>query len=156
MFIKTILSRYVIGCLLLVLSLVHHQSARADIEFFSISEMTAIMYDAPSLKAEKLYVASRYLPVEVVVSVADWVKVRDSSGALSWVERKALSPRRYVIVTRPLANVYQQTNSSSDLIFQVKENVVMEWLGVTDTAWVNVRHRDGQTGYIRMDQVWGL
>ena len=67
MFIKTILSRYVIGCLLLVLSLVHHQSARADIEFFSISEMTAIMYDAPSLKAEKLYVASRYLPVEVVV-----------------------------------------------------------------------------------------
>ncbi|MEK7845316.1 MAG: SH3 domain-containing protein, partial [Pseudomonadota bacterium] len=81
--------------------------AAAEMEFFSIAENAAVMYDAPSLRADKLYVASLYLPVEIVVNVDGWAKVRDSSGSLAWVEKKALSQQRYVIVTVPLADIYQ-------------------------------------------------
>ena len=127
----------------------------AEAEFLSVSEQAVTMYDAPSLNAEKLYVASLYLPLEVVVKVEGWVKVRDSSGTLAWVERKFLSDKRYVIVTAYLASIYQLPDSYSPLLFQAQRNVVMEWLGTETGEWVKVRHRDGRIGFVRSTQVWG-
>ena len=127
----------------------------ADIEYFSISENAVIMYDAPSLKADKLYVASLYFPVEVIVSVEGWAKVRDSSGSHAWIERKALSQQRFVVVTVPLADVYQLPDMNSALLFQAEESVVMEWLDSDNRGWVKIRHSDGQTGYVKTSQVWG-
>ncbi|ALQ51516.1 SH3 domain-containing protein [Nitrosomonas ureae] len=127
----------------------------ADMEFFSIAENAIIMYDAPSLQADKLFVAGRHLPVEVVVDVDGWAKIRDSSGSLAWVQKKDLSQQRYVIVTVPLADVHQSADVKSELIFQVEENIVMEWMQSDIQGWVKVRHRDGQAGYIKVNQVWG-
>lgn len=129
--------------------------AVAALEFFSIKDNAVVMYDAPSLKADKLYVASRNLPVEAVVKVEGWVKVRDSGGTLAWVEEKELSDKRYVIVMAPQAEVYQAANVNSPLVFQAQQNVVMELLEPAANGWVKVRHRDGQTGFIRTNQVWG-
>lgn len=143
----------VLGLLIGILLCPAH--AIAAFEFFSIAENATVMYDAPSLKADKLYVASRHLPVEAVVKVEGWVKVRDSGGGLAWVEEKALSEKRYVIVTAPQAEVYQAANASSTLVFQAQQNVVMEQLEPAVNGWVKVRHRDGQTGYIRTQQIWG-
>ncbi len=138
---------------ILFLSASHH--VNAGIDFFSIAESAVIMYDAPSLKSGKLFVASANLPVEVVVNVEGWSKVRDSSGSLAWVEQKALSKQRFVIITVPMADVYQLADENSEIIFQAQENVVMEWIDSDTPGWVQVRHRDGQTGYVRSNQVWG-
>lgn len=127
----------------------------AEIEYSSIAENAVIMYDAPSLRADKLYIASLYLPVEVVVNVDGWAKVRDSSGSLAWVEKKALNQQRYVVVTVPLADIYQSADINSTLVFQAEENIVMEWLDSDTKGWVKVRHLDGQTGYVKVNQVWG-
>lgn len=127
----------------------------AEMEFFSIAENAVVMYDAPSLRADKLYVASRYLPVEVVVDVEGWAKVRDSSGSLAWVEKKVLNQQRYVVVTVPLANIHQSADINSELVFQAEENIIMEWIDSDVKGWVKVRHLDGQTGYVKVNQVWG-
>ena len=127
----------------------------AEIEYSSIAENAVIMYDAPSLRADKLYIASLYLPVEVVVNVDGWAKVRDSSGSLAWVEKKALSQQRYVVVTVPLADIHQSADINSTLVFQAEENIVMEWLDSDTKGWVKVRHPDGQIGYVKVNQVWG-
>jgi uncharacterized protein YgiM (DUF1202 family) len=31
----------------------------------------------------------------------------------------------------------------------------LEWLETSVNGWVKVRHRDGQTGYVKITQVWG-
>ncbi|KIO48949.1 SH3 domain-containing protein [Nitrosospira sp. NpAV] len=129
--------------------------AIAAFEFFSIAENATVMYDAPSLKADKLYVASRHLPVEAVVKVEGWVKVRDSGGGLAWVEEKALSEKRYVIVTALQAEIYHAADAGSALVFQAQQNVVMEQLEPAVNGWVKVRHREGQIGYVKTQQVWG-
>ena len=129
--------------------------AVAEMEFFSIAENAAVMYDAPSLKADKLYVASLHLPVEAVVNVDGWVKVRDSSGSLAWVEKRMLSQQRYVVVIVPLADVYQSADTNSELIFQAEENIVLELLDSESRGWVKVRHLSGQVGYVKINQVWG-
>ena len=127
----------------------------ADIEFLSIAENSVVMYDAPSLRADKLFVADRHLPVEVVVDVEGWAKVRDSSGSLAWVEKKTLSPQRYVVVTVPLASIHKSADANSELVFQAEQNIVLEWLESDSKGWVKVRHSGGQTGYVKVNQVWG-
>ena len=141
--------------ILLVSLLVIQGHAIAALEFFSIADSAVIMYDAPSLKAGKVFVASRHLPVEAIVKVEGWVKVRDCGGGLAWVEENTLSVKRYVIVTAPQAGAYQAADVNSPLLFEVQQNVVMEWLEPAVNGWIKVRHRDGQSGYIRTHQVWG-
>jgi SH3-like domain-containing protein len=130
-------------------------TALAALEFLSIKDAAVIMYDAPSLKADKLYVATRSLPVEAVVKVEGWVKVRDSSGSLAWVEEKQLSEKRYVIVTVPSAEIHQAASSASPLVFRAHQNVVLELLEPAASGWARVKHPDGQAGYVRTTQVWG-
>ena len=144
-----------IQALLLSALLMMHGHALASMEFFSIADSAVIMYDAPSLKAGKVSVASRYLPVEAIVKVEGWVKVRDSGGGLAWVEEKALSSKRYVIVTATQAGAYQSADVGSGLVFEALQSVVMEWLEPAMNGWVKVRHRDGQTGYVKINLVWG-
>lgn len=128
---------------------------KAGMDFFSIAENATIMYDAPSVKSGKLFIAGANLPVEAIVNVEGWVKVRDSSGSLAWVEKNALKERRFVIVTTPLADIYHKAEEGADLVFQAQEHVVLEWLDSNTPGWVRVRHQDGQSGFVRATQVWG-
>ena len=114
------------------------------------------MYDAPSLKATRLYVASQYYPVEVIVSLDKWAKVRDSSGGLSWVEKKQLSETRTVVVTVPVADIRQSPESKAPLVFQAERHVALELVEFAAPGWIKVRHRDGQSGYVHVSQVWGI
>jgi SH3-like domain-containing protein len=125
------------------------------LDFASVAKPSAILYDAPSLKAGKLYVVSRYSPLERVVNLNDWVKVRDQSGAMAWIEKSALSDTRYVVVTATLADVHQAADAKSPLVFQARKQVALEWLEDTNIGWVKVRHQDGTTGYISITDVWG-
>ncbi len=147
--------RYQIRTIMLVLLLGPHGQAIAALEYLSMADNAVIMYNAPSLKADKLFVASRHLPVEAIVKVEGWVKVRDSSGTLAWVEQKAVSDKRFVIVIELQADVYQEADANSTLVFQAQKNVILEWLESSINGWIKVRHRDGQSGYVKITQVWG-
>jgi SH3-like domain-containing protein len=125
------------------------------VDYVSVAENAAILYDAPSLKAKKIFVASRFLPLEQVVVLDNWVKVRDSSGGLSWIEKRALSSKRYVMVTTPLANVHLTPEETSAIIINAKQNVALERLESTGTGWIKIRHPDGPTGYLKTAEVWG-
>jgi SH3-like domain-containing protein len=138
---------------LLVLAVVAPLAAHA--EFRSIGEPT-VMYDAPSVRAAKLYVAGRNLPVEVISTDGAWVKVRDPFGGLSWVERKALADRRTVLVTAAVGDVRARPEDAAPLAFQAQAGVVLEVLEVGPSGWARVRHADGASGYVRITQVWGI
>ena len=130
-------------------------SASLALEFRSIAADRTVMYDAPSLQGRKLFLASRLYPVEVIVSLESFAKVRDVSGGLAWVEKKNLSDKHMVLVNVPLAEVRQSPDEKAALIFQAERSVVLELLEYTGTGWLRVRHPDGAVGFIRIAQVWG-
>lgn len=125
-------------------------------EFLSVAERAAVLYDAPSVRAKKLFVASQLYPVEVIVSIDHWVKVRDASGDLAWMEKRLLSDRRTVLIRTPVADVRQAAQENAPLAFQVREGVALDLAEMGPAGWVRVRHRDGQSGFVRVSQVWGL
>ena len=147
---RLIPSRLVALCALLL-----NVGAAFAVDFVSVAESTAILYDAPSLKAKKLFVVNRYMPFEQVVTLDNWVKVRDRSGGLYWLEKRALSNKRYVFALEPLVDVRSDADFGAARVFQVRQQVVLEYLENTGTGWVKVRHSDGDAGYVRGTEVWG-
>jgi SH3-like domain-containing protein len=129
-------------------------SAQA-LEFRSIALPKAILYDAPSAEASKIFILSQGYPVEVIVNLGTWIKVRDQLGGLSWVESKNLVNKRTVLVTTK-TDMKAAEDSASALVATVEKDVVLEMLSPTiKNGWVKVKHRDGITGFVQANTVWG-
>ncbi|MDD5180686.1 MAG: SH3 domain-containing protein [Gallionellaceae bacterium] len=124
-------------------------------DYVSVADNSAVLYDAPSLKAKKLFVVSRYLPLEQVVSLDNWVKVRDSSGSLAWIEKRALSSKRFLVATASVTILRQAPEINAAAVLQVRQHVALEWLENTAAGWLKVRHQDGVIGYVKTTDVWG-
>jgi SH3-like domain-containing protein len=131
----------------------------ASAEFRSTTEV-AVLYDAPSVKSQPLFVLAREIPLEVVVNVEGWIKVRDVGGTVAWIEKKVLGDKRMVVVRAPVADVLANPVDGAGLVFKAEQSVLLELVDstyvTTTPGWAKVRHRDGQVGYVRIAQVWGL
>lgn len=125
------------------------------VEYRSLAE-NALLYDAPSGKSEPKFIIARGTPVELVVALDKWVKVRDAGGALRWVERAKLLDRRTVIVTAVSASVLKAAEDSAPVVFEAARDVVLDLLEAAPPGWAKVRHRDGQSGFVRVSQIWGV
>ena len=143
---------------LLVISLLALMPATAlALEYRSVAVPKAVLYDAPSAAAKKIFLLSQYYPVEVIVNLGDWVKVRDAKGSINWVEAKQLSDKRMVIVMANNAEMRQAADVASSVVAAVEKNVVLEVLDTNPSnGWLKVKHRDGVTGYILISTTWGF
>ena len=52
--------------------------------------------------------------------------------------------------------VRQKAEDAAPLVFQARRGVALEIVELGAGPWVKVQHRDGQTGFVRTNQVWGL
>jgi SH3-like domain-containing protein len=124
------------------------------LEFRSISMPGAVLYDAPSASAKKLYILSGGYPVEVVVSVEGWQKVRDAGGGLAWVPLADLSEEKTVMISIARAAVKGEPSEDAATVFEAEQGVVLRVLE-SASGWLKVQHRDGSSGFVRIGQVWG-
>lgn len=130
-------------------------NAASALEYRSVSD-AAVLYDAPSQKAQPVFAIARGTPVEVVVQLDVWVKVRDAQGDLAWIERPMLSDQRTIMVTADRAQVRAQPDDSAPLVFEAEKNVLLDYVDAGPAGWIKVKHRDGQQGYVKVGQVWGF
>jgi SH3-like domain-containing protein len=137
----------VIGCLA--------ATTAAALDYRSLTE-AAVMYDAPSAKARPLFAIARGTPVEVVVAIEGWVKVRDAKGDLAWVEKRLVSDKRNVMVRADRAQFRSEAEEKAPLVFEAEKDVLLELLEPAPAGWAKVKHRDGQIGFVKVSQVWGL
>ncbi len=125
------------------------------LEYRSVNE-ASILYNAPATKAGRQFIIARYTPVEVVVTVEGWTKVRDNKGNLAWVESKSLGAGRTVLVRVDKAQIHAQADEKSAKVFEAEKDVALELVEASPAGWAKVKHRDGQVGFVKVGQVWGL
>jgi SH3-like domain-containing protein len=116
----------------------------------------AVLYDGPSRAARKLFAGPRGMPLEVISTLGQWVKVRDVAGDVIWVERTELGERR-AVVAASLAVVRQQPQDGAPIVLNADRGVLLDLVegGEPAGGWLRVRHRDGGTGWVRSSEVWG-
>jgi len=142
--------RALLAAILLMAAAVVHAA-----DYRSVGERPAVLYDAPSKQATPLYVVSPKYPLEVIVELEAWVKVRDQTGALSWVEKDALTEKRTVVVTAPAAQIRVRPDDGAPIAFTAAQNVVLDLVEIVPGGWLRVSHPDGVNGYVRPTVVWG-
>jgi SH3-like domain-containing protein len=137
-------------------------AARAA-DYRTVAEPVAILYDAPSSRAKPLFLLSRDTPLEVIVALEGWTKVRDASGTIGWVDKKALADKRALVVRSAVADVRATPEETAPVVFRAEQNVVLDLAeaaaspsATTSPGWVKVKHRDGQSGFVRITQVFGF
>ena len=136
----------------LLLALAH--PARA-LEYRSTGRAT-ILYDAPSTAAGKVAIAGSGLPLEVVVDTEAWIKVRDHSGRLLWVEKSALGGAKTVMVKAESSVMRKQPRADADAVVRVARGVLLDVTGAADPlGWLPVKHVDGQVGWLPAHEAWG-
>jgi SH3-like domain-containing protein len=141
---------------LVALFLVSAASAALAVDYRSVSVPAAILYDSPSQQGKKLYLIKAQTPVEVVVRLEGWFKVRDAEGSLAWIESRSLAERRMLVVTAPRGEIRQSDKPEAPLVAELDKWVAVEFVEAASPGWAKVRHKDGEAGYIRSTQVWGL
>ncbi len=145
-----ILRLFLIG-LLALLATAH----AADVEFKSVGLTPAVMFDVPSQRGRKMFIAPPGMPVEIVLVNGEWSRVRDLSGELSWVESRALTNQRNLIVEVPQVTVRATASESGAAVFTAAKGVLLELAEPITSSWIKVKHRDGETGYLKASEVWG-
>jgi len=132
----------------------------AALEYRSVAVPKAVLYDAPSAQAKKLFVVGQGYPVEIIVNLGNWIKVRDHFGTLSWIEAKDLDNKRSLIVKANDAELKQTPDAAAKAVTRIEKDVLLEMAepptaDAAGNSWIKVRHRDGLTGYIKATSVWG-
>lgn len=125
------------------------------IDFRSVGE-PSILYDTPSDQGKRMFIIAPGTPVEVVVELDAWTKVRAPGGAITWIERRALTPKRTLLVTSDSAIVHTAPQAGAPAAFEAARDLVLELVTPPVGGWVEVRHRDGAAGFVRITEVWGL
>lgn len=124
-------------------------------QFRSVGDEPTILYDAPSSKSKRVFVLGSGYPVEVLVSLEGWTKIRDAGGSIGWVEAKALTPKRNVVVRANVAEVRAAAEAGSKVTFKVARGVMLEWLETMPGGWVKIRHAEAGQGFVQASELWG-
>jgi len=124
-------------------------------DFRSTVDAATVMYDAPSAKSRRLFVVGRAYPLEVMVTLEGWTKVRDAGGTIAWVEARALGRERTVLVKTRVAEVRSAPEDAAGVTFKVAQHVVLEWIENLPSGWTRVRHTDAGAGFVRTADLWG-
>ncbi|MBC7499033.1 MAG: hypothetical protein H7315_00770 [Herminiimonas sp.] len=125
------------------------------VDFRSVAGTPAVLYDAPSEKGRKVFVAPRGMPVEVVLVYGDWTKVRDAAGDLFWIESKALATKRTLVVRTAGTRVRASADDNAATIMTADKGVLLDLAEPVSSGWIKVRHRDGLGGFLKATDVWG-
>lgn len=142
--------------LLLGLAFMLMPGMASALDFKTVAVSKAVLYDAPSAQGKKLYVIGQGYPLEVIVNLGEWTKVRDNQGGLNWIETKNLGTTRTLLVTQNAAELRQSADTNASLVAKLDKDVVLDLVEAAKGGWVKVKHRDGLSGYVLSTAVWGI
>jgi SH3-like domain-containing protein len=66
-----------------------------------------------------------------------------------------LAAKHNVMVTAANAKIHAAAQDASPVVFTADKNVLLEVAEPAASGWLKVKHRDGQSGYVKITEVWG-
>ena len=124
----------------------------------SVNADQAFLYEAPSGSTKKSFIVTKGYPLEVIVSLKEWKKVKDHEGLINWIKTSDLSSKRSVLNLKGDNPIYLEPSSASPILAKVNENVTLELLDAKKIDdWVKVYSKVGDIeGFIKATDLWGI
>ena len=127
-------------------------------DFMSVNADQAYLHEAPSQSTKKAFIVTKGYPLEVIVSLKEWKKVKDHEGLINWIKTSDLSSKRTVLNLKGENSIYLEASSESPMLAKVNETVALELLDEKKIDdWVKVYSKVGDIeGFIKATDLWGI
>ncbi|MFP4225617.1 MAG: SH3 domain-containing protein [Desulfobacterales bacterium] len=142
-----------IGWVLVFVLLLAMPAAAA--ERLAIGVSVANIRSGPGQDHDVLWKTEKYTPIEVLDrdQSGDWIYFQDYEGTKAWIHKNLVRDIDAVITKKGTCNIRSGPGKDHDLRFQAEKGVpfkVMRRKG----DWIQIKHVDGDTGWIYKDLVW--
>ncbi len=128
-------------------------AAAAWAERVAVEVDLANVRSGPGTQYKLLWKLEKYHPIEVLQTSGEWYYFKDFEGDKGWIFRKLVNGDSSVIVNKNKCNVRSGPGTDHDIVFTVERGVpftVIERKG----EWLQIRHADGDKGWIHQMLVW--
>ncbi|MFP4532759.1 MAG: SH3 domain-containing protein [Desulfobacterales bacterium] len=124
-------------------------------ERLAIGVSVANIRSGPGQDYDILWKTEKYTPIEVLDrdQSGDWIYFQDYEGTKAWIHKNLVRDIDAVITKKGTCNIRSRPGKDHDLRFQAEKGVpfkVMRRKG----DWIQIKHADGDTGWIYKDLVW--
>jgi len=124
-------------------------------ERLAVSVSVANIRSGPGEDYEVLWKTEKYTPVEVLERdpSGNWCYFQDYEGTKAWVHKNLLRDMDTVITKTGLCNIRSGPGTDHEVQFQAEKGVPFKVLK-RKGEWLNIKHADGDTGWIHENLVW--
>ncbi len=122
-------------------------------ERVAVKSVIANLRSGPGTKYEVLWQVEQYHPFLVVQKKGNWYKIKDFESDMAWIHKSLLGNFKSLITTRSKSNVRKEPSTKSKIVFTVERGVPFRELK-RKGQWIQIRHADGETGWIFHSLVW--
>ena len=119
----------------------------------SVSVPVANVRSGPGETYAVLWKVERNHPFEIIKTDRAWYRFRDFEGDRGWIHKSLVSKAPSVITIKNTCNVRFEPNIKSDILFTVEKGIPFK-IVKKKGAWINIKHADGDTGWIHKTVVW--
>jgi SH3-like domain-containing protein len=122
-------------------------------ERMAVSAPTANIRNGPGTNFDIVWQVEQYYPVTVLEKKDNWYKIQDFEGDVGWLSSSLLDKTPTIIVKNENANVRSGSGTDFPVAFRVNKGVPFKSLQ-TKGDWINIRHVDGDEGWVHRSLVW--
>ena len=119
----------------------------------AISVSVANIRSGPGTKYPILWSGEKNFPIVVLEKKGSWYRFKDFEGDQGWIHSSIVARDQTVITQKNRCIIRKGPGPKFDVLFIVEKGVPFEVIG-TKGRWFNVRHADGDTGWIYSTLVW--
>ncbi len=125
----------------------------ASAERLRVEVNSARVRSGPGTEHKILWEVEKYHPLEVIKKKGSWYYFRDFEGDKGWIFKKLVRKAPSVIIIKDKCNVRSGPGTNFPILFTVERGVPFRVLKRKE-SWINVRHSDGDKGWIHKSLVW--
>lgn len=119
----------------------------------SVKGKVANIRSGPGTNYEVIWQAEQNYPIEVLQTQGDWVLFKDYENDKGWISKGLTATTQCVIVKNPTVNVRSGASTSNPIVFKAQKGTPFQVLK-TQGEWYQIKHADGDTGWIHRSVVW--
>ena len=123
-------------------------------EIVSVSVSVANIRSGPGAKNDVLWQVEKYHPIKIIKSSGSWYKFSDFEDDKGWINKKLVNKTETVITIKDSCRVRSKPGKKGKILFTVERGIPFKVLKHKGN-WINIRHADGDTGWIYKTLVWG-
>jgi len=122
-------------------------------ERLSVSSKIANIRSGPGTDYEILWKVESYYPIMVLKKSGSWINFRDFEDDEGWIHTSLIHKKPTVITIKNTCNVRNGPGTNHDVIFTVEKGIPFLILN-RQKNWIQIKHADGDRGWIHKSLVW--